>query len=352
MASVLKKTIIFLLSVSMLLVLGGCSQAGGGSEIDGDFAFYDLGNGEYGVAVAESARDRVQTLALPSTYQEKPVTSIIEAGFANCTNLKKVTIPTGITKISSFAFSNCNALEEISISDTVAEIGNYAFSGCKSLETVMIPNSVKSMGTHAFSFCKELTQIAILEGLQTIEAYTFYDCTALESIVIPDSVKKIGQSAFENCLSLSEVEIGSGVSELDSLAFYACTSLRRIDVKENNKSYASYSGILYDKPVRNILLIPAKLSGTVIIPEGVNEIPASSFAGFDGIQEVKIPYSMQTIGACSFLDCDALERVVFVDPYGWKTESVSLSSAELSTPETAAKLLTEDQVYIKWKKDK
>lgn len=352
MASVLKRTIVFLLSVAMLLALGGCSRTGDDSEIDGDFAFYDLGNGEYGVAIAESAKERVQSLVLPETYHEKPVTSIIEEGFADCANLKKVTIPTGITKISQFAFSNCYALEEINISDTVAEIGNYAFSGCKSLENVTIPNSVKAMGTHVFSFCKNLTQIAILEGLQAIEAYAFYDCTSLESIVIPDSVKKIGQSAFENCLALSEVTVGSGVSEIDTLSFYACTSLRKIEVKENNKSYASYSGILYDKPVRNILLIPTKLSGSIAIPEGVREIIASSFAGYDEIREVKIPSSMETIGACSFLDCDALENVIFVDPYGWKADSVSLSASDLSNAEIAAELLTDDHNSIKWKKEK
>lgn len=351
MASMFRKIVILLLSVLAVCAFCGCNDSADGGEIDGDFVFYELENGEYGVGIAESAKNNAQKLSLPDTYREKPVTTIVEKGFSDCTALKKITVPNGITKISSFAFSNCKVLEKIDLPDTVTEIDAYAFSGCQSLADVTIPNGVMQVGVHAFSFCKRLEGITLSNKLQKIDDYVFYNCTALESISIPDSVKSIGDRAFENCLSLATVEIGSGVTEINSFAFYACPSLTAFSVDADNTAYVSYTGILYDKPITQILMIPASLSGEISIPEGISEIGASTFAEFDQIVEVKLPRSLKMIGACAFLHCDALKRVSLAAPSGWKIDSLELNASVLSNEETLAKLLTGDYEYKRLTKE-
>ena len=56
--------------------------------------------------------------------------------FANCLNLTKVTISSGVPKIGSDAFANCNNLKTVIIPLSVYEIGNAAFTGCTSLSDV------------------------------------------------------------------------------------------------------------------------------------------------------------------------------------------------------------------------
>ena len=350
MASMFRKIVILLLSVLAIGAFCGCDDMADGGEIDGDLVFYELENDEYGVGIAEQAKNDVEKISLPDTYREKPVTTIVEKGFSDCAALKEIVVPSGVTKISSFAFSNCKALETIDLSDTVTEIGKYAFSGCLALADVAIPNSVEQIGTHAFSFCKKLKDITLSDELQKIADYTFYNCTALESVSIPDSVRVIGDRAFENCLFLSKVEIGSGVTEINNFAFYACPSLKAFSVDADNPTYVSYSGILYDKPVTRILMIPAKLSGSVIIPEGITEIKASMFAEYDEIAEVKLPRSLKMLGACAFMHCDALERVSLADPSGWRIDSLELNAVTLSDDETLAKLLTGEYEYKRLEK--
>ena len=47
--------------------------------------------------------------------------------FQNCVNLKKVTLPTGLTNIAGNAFKSCRALDEIEIPASVTTIGSNAF---------------------------------------------------------------------------------------------------------------------------------------------------------------------------------------------------------------------------------
>ena len=61
----------------------------------------------------------------------------IESGvFKNCSNLKAIVIPNGVTTIGWESFLNCSSLQSIIISGTVTNIVSDAFSGCTGTESV------------------------------------------------------------------------------------------------------------------------------------------------------------------------------------------------------------------------
>ncbi len=98
-------------------------------------------------------------LAIPLTYDGKPVTSIGDRAFWKCSNLTSVTIPDSVTRIGLWAFRRCSSLTSVTISDSVTYIGEYAFSGCTSLASVTIPDSVISIYNGAFEGCSSLKTI-------------------------------------------------------------------------------------------------------------------------------------------------------------------------------------------------
>ena len=51
--------------------------------------------------------------------------------FADCTGLKKVTLPDGIETIGMEAFRNCVNLSELNLPDSLTHIGSRAFQGCR-----------------------------------------------------------------------------------------------------------------------------------------------------------------------------------------------------------------------------
>ena len=57
-------------------------------------------------------------VTIPSRYNGKPVITIGEYAFANCRNLKSITIPDSVTTIGSYAFFNCTSLTSIIFEDT------------------------------------------------------------------------------------------------------------------------------------------------------------------------------------------------------------------------------------------
>ena len=79
-------------------------------------------------------------VTIPSRYKGKPVTAINNAAFPNSA-VTSVTIPDSVTSIPDAAFYNCGNLKTIRIPVSVTSIGNCAFDVCPSLMTVTYPGS-------------------------------------------------------------------------------------------------------------------------------------------------------------------------------------------------------------------
>jgi hypothetical protein len=116
------------------------------------------------------------------SFDWKNGTSISDYAFDFCTQLERVTIPTGVTFIGKSAFDNCSALNNITMPEGVTSIGDYAFRDWSALTEITIPESVTSIGYLAF-----------------------YKCQALESVTIGKAVNKIGANAFTDCDNLTRV---------------------------------------------------------------------------------------------------------------------------------------------------
>ena len=64
------------------------------------------------------------------------MTSIGYQAFYNCSSIKSIEIPAGVTSIGSRAFESCSSLTSIEIPAGVTSIGSLAFWNCSNLETI------------------------------------------------------------------------------------------------------------------------------------------------------------------------------------------------------------------------
>lgn len=106
-------------------------------------------NGEksYKVAIKSTAKPSAETIIIPNTYNDLPVTEIADNGFMSCAKLTRVVLPTTIGKIGNNAFMNCQKLERVGL-PAVTSIGNNAFALCPLLDRLFIPTTVTSVGTN------------------------------------------------------------------------------------------------------------------------------------------------------------------------------------------------------------
>ena len=288
--------------------------------------------------------------SLTSVVITEGVTSIGNNAFSGCSSLTSVVIPEGVTSIGVSAFASCSSLTSVVIPEGVTLIGGSVFSGCSSLTSVVIPEGVTSIDRYAFSGCSSLTSVMIPEGVTSICEYAFNRCTSLTTVVIPESVTSIGNNAFEDCSSLTTVVIPEGVITVGDYVFSGCQSLTSIwlpasikdlnpvsfncenlmevYVSEANPYYRSVNGLVFNKNLTTLVLVPGGITTLEELPETLKTIGKYACSRCRVLSSVKVPASVVEIEECAFDKCEMLT-------------SVTLSSA--------LKYIGEDAFYGCWK---
>ena len=196
----------------------------------------------------------------------------LSSAFRNCSNLKKIIIPSSVKIIGKWAFQNCSALtgtliipssvtsigesafEECSgftgaltIPESVTSIGERAFLGCVGFNgSLSLPNSLTSIGKHAFFGCSGFTgNLTIPESVTSIGGWAFQDCSGFtNTLTIPNSVISIGYAAFWGCSNINKVisQILSPI-QIDVDVFRGISSDAVLQVPKGTKAqYMNYTG--------------------------------------------------------------------------------------------------------------
>ena len=159
-----------------------------------------------------------ETLIIPYKVDNESVTEIKAEAFKNHTEIKKVVIPTAVTKIGDGAFEGCVNLENVEIKD-VAENSSYnssasinstgisLYSVKNYTTTINATSKLIVIGSRAFKGCTKLNDFTLNYGLKTIGEEAFSG-TGLKEITIPETVEFVGKAAFENCNDLVNIEVG------------------------------------------------------------------------------------------------------------------------------------------------
>ena len=246
--------------------------------------FYALVDGSYDINIPEKLGDGNYTVtaigdeafyncsALKKVTIPQGVTSIGESAF-QYSSLTDVTIPQGVTSIGEDAFYNCYGLTSVTIPQSVASIGKQAFRECRQLKSLTIKDAATSIGEEAFMLCESLTTLKLGEKIKTIGESAFSQC-GLTSVTIPDSVTSIGDGAFGYCISLTALSLGENIETIGECAFYNCAALKEIT-----------------------------------IPDSVTSIGDSAFGCCTSLTTLSLGKNIETIGGGAFYECSSLSKI-------------------------------------------
>lgn len=219
--------------------------------------------------------------------QGSSLQSIASSAFENTLSLQSVALPAGVKDIQRFAFYKSGLREVVFAKDSVlTAVGDYAFSGTN-LAEVSIPDSVLKIGYHCFENDVQLEKVDFPEnGSIMLCGYAFYR-TGLKDITLPKSVTYVGEFCFSDCEQLTA-----------------------ITAVEENGSYTSADGVLFNKSQTKLVTFPAGKTGSYTVPGQTQHLAFGAFEGAK-LQNVAFPSDseLMTIGYRAFYNAAGLERV-------------------------------------------
>ena len=142
---------------------------------------------------------------------------------------------------------------------------------------------------------------------------TGYIGTATE-VVIPAEIEgypvtSIQHGAFGFCESITKISIPESITSIEVSAFEWCESLVAIEVSENNPSYSSVDGVLFNKDKTELVCCPMTREGEYVIPASVSIIGDSAFEWCELLTSISLPEGLTSIGDYAFYSCRALSNI-------------------------------------------
>lgn|GEM_PF-4312317 len=245
---------------------------------------------------------------------EEGVMSISNDAFAWSTELESISLPNSLRSLDFQAFYACNSLTDIELPEGLIEIGEECFAGCF-LRSIKLPKSLMYIRAEAFAdfnlhdgeAMTGLTSIFIPKNVRTVDR-AFFGCSDLSLITVdpannsifvyddalyeknkltfvPASKKRLrvkeGTYIYDFFYGIDSIEslyIPENVNIDSDLFHYYFNNLESISVSENNQSYASQNGVLYNKDKSCLIYCPqAYKSNVIVLPESTVKISSNAF---------------------------------------------------------------------------
>ena len=172
----------------------------------------------------------LKRVEIPST-----VTRIRDSSFMSCMNLEEVVFNEGLRTIEYGAFMGCDRLQSITFPSTVMRIDGQAFADCALALSINLPDDIESIGEGAFANCEltkfrvppSITSMGQMQG--TVDQGIITQCTCMFSLELPDSITQFGsgRETFYNCNSLRNISIPSNALISDN-AFDTCKDMQQL----------------------------------------------------------------------------------------------------------------------------
>ena len=275
----------------------------------------------------------------------------------------------GNTLIESF--------EELKYFTHLTSIDDDTFNACTALTSIQIPASVETIGLRAFKKCSSLANITFEKGsilkdikggskmasdYMSIDYYgAFSDCSALTAIEIPASVESIGVAAFSDCKKLASVtfehssklkSIGGGWSSpyggFSYGAFLYCSSLTSIKIPASVETIgaSAFKGCI------KLTTVTFEKESRLTTIEGYYDYgykaAHGTFTNCFALTTIELPASIKTIETYSFSGCGKLANIYSRSTTPPTLEATLPSEAKIYVPigsENAYKIANEWRNY-------
>ena len=237
------------------------------------------------------------------------VEKVEKGAFQRCSNLERVVIGPAVQEIRQGAFEQCNGLREVDTSANPAlswVTADYLRGGAAAqMEQIgdwtyeVLDSGVALTGSKK----DEYTTLVIpemLDGQPVIElAEDAFIDKRFQKVTLPRTVERLGDGCLYSPM-LRQVEL-YGEAEPDVTGPFSCEigccKLQRVEILPGSRRIADclFEDLFGLQEVR--------------LPDTLEEIGDQAFCGCGNLKKINFPEGLKTIGESAFWDCDALEEI-------------------------------------------
>ena len=247
---------------------------------------------------------------------------------------EEITLPEGLKKIANYVFCENWYVTTVNFPEGLEEIGDYAFKSSSLYYDMTLPSTLKKIGEGGFEECRKIMTTALPEGFETLGDRAFASCNILRYITIPKTIKTIGSRAFTGCTGMSTIYYTGTQAQWNAIDKasdwnYLQPSIEVIferglpPEEHDDHGTCGNSTKWYYWADEQFLYITGSSAlskstslekyktniKTVVIEEGITEIPDSFFYGYTAMVSIDIADTVTEVGQWAFAECSALESI-------------------------------------------
>lgn len=176
--------------------------------------------------------NRITYIDLPEALDDIPIST-----FESCKNLEGLDgTHSKLTLIANKAFANCTDLKKASLPATLTTLGDEVFVNTGLIDSIPELSHISNVGERIFADCKQLKTINYTAN--KVYKYMFEGCSKLETVTFGednanlDNVTEIARGAFKGT-AIKEITLPKQLSEVSDFAFQGCDKLEKVYVWGN-----------------------------------------------------------------------------------------------------------------------
>lgn len=246
--------------------------------------------------------------SLETIILKEGVEEIERSAFSNCSNLRKIVLPTTLNKIEAYAFYNLFKIEEVHISDLASFLN---------IERENVYSSPIYNTNKLYINGNLVTELVIPESVTEIDDYTFYGAKFLSKIVFNDTITRIGERAFFGAENLNELVFGNSRGITFGREAFAIINNEDVSVTVPSlEIWMSYNFLapgaspfvsVYNNSVLKFGNTP--FDGHLVVPESITSIGDHAFEDVNNMETITIHDGVTSIGESAFDGCGAIASV-------------------------------------------
>ena len=277
------------------------------------------------------ADETVTSVDIPPEDSDMEVIAIGHDAFAGCKNLSTVYFPKALRLICSGSFAGCTSLKSLYFTGNAPnmEMETEFQDGCDDLTIYYVAGTDGWTSPTWNDYRTEIWEgpapdpqnipYAVEGGNLYFNSLTGMITGADDTITgaeIPEQIRGfavtgIAQGAFQDCYWLSSVVFPATLVTFEEPNFERCYTMKEILVAQNNPSFSSINGILYNKAQTKLIYVPAAMEGDFVIPDSVTALSQYAFKGTH-VASITVPAQLTHLPQGAFRSCFSLMNV-FVD---------------------------------------